>query len=418
MEDISSQGLDQEIEDFVKWISPTEEERKMRLDVLERIQTVVQLVWPQARVEIIGSIKTELCLPTSDIDLVILGASREAFDVVPLFQLSLLLEEHGLSWPNGVNVITTAKVPIIKFQDRKSHCFIDIAFQVNTGIENTKIVQSFLAQYPLLRPLTLVIKYYLKQNNLNDTWSGGIGSYTLVIMITSYLQNLTKSGGLRDGESLANLLLGFFDVYGRRFNYTENGISVKDQGYYNKKSRMWFNERFPNALSVEDPHNPEIDVGSASFEINKAKTAFENAYYRLSEHLKYPCISYLAQSDIIRAQFISQFRNHIIEIYSPSHLLTLKKITRPPSKQLPVKDKFKHPRKFSKVSWQNQGQYRPVISDKFTIFPPLLDKNKTPKTTVVHYPVRKSGSPNRCLNKLDQQNSKTHSLSGLSVIHN
>jgi len=418
MEDISFQGLDQEIEDFVRWVSPTEEERKMRLDVLQRIQTIVQLVWPQARVEIIGSIKTELCLPMSDIDLVVLGASRESFDVVPLFQLSLLLEEHGLSCPNGVKVITTAKVPIIKFQDIKSHCFIDIAFQVNTGIENTKIVQSFLAQYPLIRPLTLVIKYYLKQNNLNDTWSGGIGSYTLVIMITSYLQNRIKSGAVSDGENLANLLLGFFDFYGRRFNYTENGISVKDQCYYNKKSRMWFNERFPNALSVEDPHNPEIDVGSASFEITKAVIAFENAYYRLSENLKYPCISYLAQSDITRAQFVSQFRNHIKQLYSPDHpLLTLKKTPRPPSSQLPAKDKFKHPRKYSKVSWENQGQYRPVVSD-YTTFPHLLDKNKTPQTTVVHYQVRKSGSPNRCLNKLDLQNRKTHSLSGLSVIHN
>lgn len=270
-----------------------------------------------------------------------MGASRKASDVVPLYQLSVLFEKYGLASPNGIKVITTAKVPIIKFQEVKSHCFIDIAFQVNTGIENTKIVQSFLAQYPLLRPLTLVIKYYLKQNNLNETWLGGIGSYTLVIMIISYLQNFSESRGLSDGENLADLLIGFFDFYGRRFNYTENVISVKDQCFYHKKSKMWLNERFPDSLSVEDPHNPEIDVGSASFEIIKAKICFENAYYRLSENAKFPCLSYLVQSDIIRAPLIAQFREFIKKNYSPDNLLTdHNNIKNPTSTRLSSKDKY------------------------------------------------------------------------------
>jgi len=257
-----------------------------------------------------------------------------------------------------------------------------------------------------------VIKYYLKQNNLNDTWSGGIGSYTLVLLIISYLQNFSSSHGLSDGENLADLLIGFFDFYGRRFNYTDNGISVKDMCYYDKKSKMWFNEQFPNSLSVEDPHNPEIDVGSASFEILKAKIAFETAYYRLSECLKFPCLSYLAQSDIIRAQYIAPFRNYIKQIYSPDNLKTNKKNTRLSPKQF---SKDKYPRKNSKVSWENQGYYRETNNTPG--LPPLLDKNK-PHTTVIRYPVRKSGSPNRCLKKLDLQKRKNHSLSGFSVIHN
>jgi non-canonical poly(A) RNA polymerase PAPD5/7 len=415
MEDISQgiPALHQEIEDFVEWVSPTEEEKRMRQDVLHSIQSVVQILWPQARVEIIGSYKTELCLPTSDIDLVVFAPFRESVnDTLPLFQLSLLLEEHRLSSPNGVKVITTAKVPIIKFQELKSRCYIDIAFEVNTGIENTKIVQSFLAQYPLLRPLTLVIKYYLKQNNLNDTWSGGIGSYTLVLLIISYLQNFSSSHGLSDGENLADLLIGFFDFYGRRFNYTDNGISVKDKCYYDKKSKMWFNEQFPNSLSVEDPHNPEIDVGSASFEILKAKIAFETAYYRLSECLKFPCLSYLVQSDIIRAQYIAPFRYYIKQIYTFDNLKTNKKNTLLSPKQF---SKDKYSRKNSKVSWENQGYYRETNNTPG--LPPLLDKNKS-HTTVIRYPVPKSRSPNRCLKKLNLQKRKNHSLSGLSVIHN
>jgi len=85
------------------------------------------------------------------------------------------------------------------------------------------------------------------------------------------------------------------------------------------------------------------------------------------------------------------------------------------SPRLSSKDKY--PKK--KGSWENQGLYRPVIPvDNTPAIPPLLDKNKTLPASVVHYPVRKSGNPNRCLNKLDLPNRKTHSLAGLSVIHN
>jgi len=230
-------------------------------------------------------------------------------------------------------------------------------------------------------------------------------------LIICYLQNFSKSRGLSDGENLGDLLIGFFDFYGRRFNYTDNVISVKDQCFYQKKSKMWFNERFPDSLSVEDPHNPEIDVGSASYEIIKAKLCFENAYYRLSENMKFPCLSYLVQSDIIRPPLISPFREYIKQIYSSDdNFLPINNNKKNPPTRSTSKEKY--PRK--KGSWENQVHYRPVIPDN----PPLLDKNKTLPSSVVHYPVRKSGSPNRCLNKLDLPNRKTHSLAGLSVIHN
>jgi len=421
--------LHEEIEDFVRWVSPTDEEKKMRQDILNRINAVVHQLWPQARVEIIGSYKTELCLPTSDVDLVVFGASKDPSDVVPLFQLSLLLEEKRLTWTNGARVITTAKVPIIKFQDIKSRCFVDIAFEVNTGFENTKIVQSFLAQYPLLRPLSLVIKYYLKQNFLNDTWSGGIGSYTLVILILSYLQNHTKSRGLgtTDGENLADLLIGFFDFYGRKFDYTEQVISVKDKCYYNKKTRRWFNEDFPHSLSVEDPHNPEIDVGSASFQIIKAKAAFEEAYLRLTDAMKHRCMSYLAQTDIVNAQFVSRFREHIKEVYAGEDENLNKKRYIYYHPKPGMKGRYKYPRKTYKNShdhhytWENQLTYRPkkVTTDDFPTLPPLLDKNTTTTSQhhYTHHPRKSHMSPNnRCWNKLDLQNRKT--LTGVSAVHN
>ncbi|KAK4321103.1 hypothetical protein Pmani_008048 [Petrolisthes manimaculis] len=71
-------GLNQEIIDLYKWLSPTPRERKARREVTEKIREVVKCLWPQARVEMVGSSGTGLYLPSSDLDITILGDLGDA----------------------------------------------------------------------------------------------------------------------------------------------------------------------------------------------------------------------------------------------------------------------------------------------------------------------------------------------------
>ncbi|KAK9890976.1 hypothetical protein WA026_013313 [Henosepilachna vigintioctopunctata] len=66
-------GLHQEIEHFYAYMSPSELEHKIRGDVVQRIKRIIVSKWPEAQVEIFGSYRTGLYLPTSDIDLVVIG---------------------------------------------------------------------------------------------------------------------------------------------------------------------------------------------------------------------------------------------------------------------------------------------------------------------------------------------------------
>lgn len=66
-------GLHEEIEHFYQYVMPTACEHAIRNEVVKRIEAVVHSIWPQAVVEIFGSFRTGLFLPTSDIDLVVLG---------------------------------------------------------------------------------------------------------------------------------------------------------------------------------------------------------------------------------------------------------------------------------------------------------------------------------------------------------
>lgn len=45
----------------------------MRADVVHRIEKIILSKWPEAQVEVFGSYRTNLYLPTSDIDLVVIG---------------------------------------------------------------------------------------------------------------------------------------------------------------------------------------------------------------------------------------------------------------------------------------------------------------------------------------------------------
>jgi DNA polymerase sigma len=59
--------LNQEIEQFYAHMIPTGIEHTARLEVVSRIESTVLKLWPNARVEVFGSFRTGLYLPTSDI---------------------------------------------------------------------------------------------------------------------------------------------------------------------------------------------------------------------------------------------------------------------------------------------------------------------------------------------------------------
>jgi non-canonical poly(A) RNA polymerase PAPD5/7 len=53
-------------------------------------------------------------------------------------------------------------------------------------IEN--IILFLFQKYPVLPYLVLVLKQFLLQRDLNEVFTGGIGSYSLFLMAVSFLQ--------------------------------------------------------------------------------------------------------------------------------------------------------------------------------------------------------------------------------------
>ncbi|XP_015282573.1 PREDICTED: non-canonical poly(A) RNA polymerase PAPD7 isoform X1 [Gekko japonicus] len=267
--------------DFYDFMSPRPEEEIMRREVVKRIETVIKDLWPTADVQIFGSFSTGLYLPTSDIDLVVFGK----WESPPLQLLEQALRKHNVAEPYSIKVLDKATVPIIKLTDQETEVKVDISFNVETGVKAARLIKDYMKKYSLLPYLILVLKQFLLQRDLNEVFTGGISSYSLILMAISFLQLHPRIDARRSDENLGMLLIEFFELYGRNFNYLKTGIRIKNGGAYIAKEEilkaMTYGYR-PSMLCIEDPLLPGNDVGRSSYGAMQVKQVFDYAYIVLS----------------------------------------------------------------------------------------------------------------------------------------
>lgn len=321
-------SLHHQIVQVSRMMGPNSQDSQARRQVLQRVSQVIFDEWESVEVHVIGSCATDLFLPDSDIDLVVRNPqSQPSLTLSDLHTLGRSLQNISAS----LQIISTASVPLIKLIDRETGFTVDITLNVDTGLYSTSLVLKYLDSYPVLRPLTIVLKQFLKARGLNDLYTGGLPSYTLILMIVSFLQfhhrqcadndreenvseqeirealknnmtealdfvsNTSVSSVLQRGNparhashashypDLGHYLLAFLDLYGNSFPYNHVGISLKsDGGYFPKRGRQWLHAHNPQLLCLENPLDPAIDLGFKVFRIQEIKASFVQAFALLS----------------------------------------------------------------------------------------------------------------------------------------
>ncbi|TSK28254.1 Non-canonical poly(A) RNA polymerase PAPD7 [Bagarius yarrelli] len=274
-------GLHEEIIDFYNFMSPRPEEATMRQEVVDRIESVIKELWPSADVQIFGSFSTGLYLPTSDIDLVVFGK----WDRPPLQQLEQAFRKNDVAEPFSIKVLDKATVPIIKLTDQETEVKVDISFNVETGVKAARFIKDYVKKYTVLPYLIFVLKQFLLQRDLNEVFTGGISSYSLILMVISFLQLHPRIDARTPNANLGVLLIEFFELYGRHFNYLKTGIRIKNGGSYMAKEdimKVMSNGYRPSMLCIEDPLLPGNDVGRSSYGAMQVKHVFDYAYIVLS----------------------------------------------------------------------------------------------------------------------------------------
>ena len=298
-------GLHNEILRFCDLVSPTEFEKSQRDKALGDVKKVLFECFPGCKVHVFGSELTGLCLPSSDLDIACLGIAagghgRGRGQSSPLHVFADALRRSGLV--SQLEVVESAKVPIVKLVHAATQVAGDVSFDVPDGLQTGWFMRDALDAHPPLRPLLILLKYFLLQRGLNETYpTGGVGSFLLQLMALSYCQHrkLAASSaaaalGAADsypGESnLGLLLVGFLEFYGRKLNLEAVGISVRGTGSYFRRStdrRNWVGgpPRNPGLLCMENPFLPDVDVGKNAFNFPNVRRAMCHGHMVLVEAL-------------------------------------------------------------------------------------------------------------------------------------
>ncbi|OMJ08302.1 Poly(A) RNA polymerase cid14 [Smittium culicis] len=300
------QILNKEVQDFIDYISPTAEEHAIRGWVLDKLRLALKNLFKptdnkNAEVICFGSYLTALYLPSSDLDVAVLITHKDTGKICEeyedrLTKTKLLHKIANTIKKNGFcdfcEIISGARVPLVKTTEKHSKISIDISINATSGIKTAAIMDNFLKKdFPVtLRGLVLIVKQYLMQRHMNEVFTGGLGSYATVLLVVSFLQHHPKvsSHSCSVQENIGILLIEFFELYGKRFNYEHTGIVVANGGKYVKKELPYHGarnefEKRSQLLYLEDPGDAHNDVAKSTFGMMRIKKSFSYAYSMLSD---------------------------------------------------------------------------------------------------------------------------------------
>ncbi|KXN71158.1 hypothetical protein CONCODRAFT_70057 [Conidiobolus coronatus NRRL 28638] len=158
----SKSYFEEELSQLIEFLKPTERELIARAWVIEQVSMILEKMYDNSKCLPFGSFTTQLLLPGSDVDLVLLADSLKDKKALKsaLYKMKDVIKRNGLLKP-----LTRVKV--------------DICLNTITGLDSSKFTLQYSEEYPQLKWLTIIIKLLLDRLNLNDPAIGGMGGFEL-----------------------------------------------------------------------------------------------------------------------------------------------------------------------------------------------------------------------------------------------
>jgi len=268
-----------ELMDFYNFVKQTKEEEVVRERVLDKVTRLCKSIDSDCKIQLFGSYPAGLMLPGSDLDLHVISRSKSQKTFLEKLNRELRKSNDFVE----VNFIRNANVPIVKFKEATSLQEVDVSCNNNDTDASVEFIKRSSERYPAFKYLCYFLKYFLKQRNLNMVLTGGLSSYGLSLMIISHLQMHSSNSNIdeRDVTSLGTLLLDFFALYGRYFNYYFTAISPQGEGKYSSyvmKIRQGHSAALKFTPNIIDPTNPSNNVSKGSSCLLSIRNSFSNAF--------------------------------------------------------------------------------------------------------------------------------------------
>ncbi|KAL1843112.1 hypothetical protein VTJ49DRAFT_3059 [Mycothermus thermophilus] len=285
--------LHKEVVDFYEYIRPRDFEERLRQEVVDNLKSFCRKVYSDAEMYPFGSFPSGLYLPTADMDMVFMsdsffrGGLAKYHTKSFMFRFRSNLISHRIAWNDEIELITRAKVPLVKFIENKTGLKVDVSFENSTGVTAINTFKAWRDQYPGMPALVTLIKHFLMMRGLNEPVNGGIGGFSVICLVVSMLQMMpeVQSGNLDTRHHLGQLLLRFFDLYGNKFNYKRVAISLDPPRWIAKNQVTAIAYKNFDRLSIIDPNNPANDIAGGSSNTPTIMSLFAGAHKALTERM-------------------------------------------------------------------------------------------------------------------------------------
>ncbi|EKX55402.1 hypothetical protein GUITHDRAFT_83772 [Guillardia theta CCMP2712] len=300
--------LHSEIVELLNQVYPTNSTRTRRQRIVDLVDEAVKSCWEGAHVEVYGSFSTDLYLPHSDVDVLVIGAKEWSIESKMKHLASRL---KSMPWCRYMRSIENTSVPVIKLSADVSK------ISLNEGRAGD-FVRKELARYEIIKPLGFIFKYFLYKLGLNDAYTGGLSSHSAILLLIFYfnLEEVSKAyteskipGSSQEIPAdckYGEWLLRFFQ-WVAEFPYKHVGISfgIGDHGvtpYFISVSNFGqgliklrqYDPSLPedpddskgtfDRLFIGDPTDVSINVANSSFQWFLVQLSIQGAFKVLSDH--------------------------------------------------------------------------------------------------------------------------------------
>ncbi len=305
--DTSQYCLRHEIENLIQDILPTQQEKYHNRSFIKMIEKACRQAFTNLnhKVSPYGSSANGFSMRGSDIDLAL--NFDESVQIDDVSTVLTKLKKQLLS--DGIHSarIIGHRLPILKVHYFNVEC--DICVNNYFAVVNTLYLLTFSKLDKMLQEVVHMIKYWAKNVGINESAQGTLSSYSYVLMIIFYFQNIGRLPSLhkllhhpsvnkadianpnpvlgmdcryvsnvatvkrimnrnmiRDRVTGAELVIGFFMFYAQ-FDFSKYSVCVKSGAPIEKKT--WSKDYH---ISIVDPFEHQRDLGSVIASKRKAET--------------------------------------------------------------------------------------------------------------------------------------------------
>ncbi|XP_019598413.2 terminal uridylyltransferase 4 isoform X7 [Rhinolophus sinicus] len=280
-------------------LSPPFSEQHNREQILISLEKFIQKEYDEkARLCLFGSSKNGFGFRDSDLDICMTLEGHENAEKLNckeiIENLAKILKRHpGL---RNILPITTAKVPIVKFEHRRSGLEGDISLYNTLAQHNTRMLATYAAIDPRVQYLGYTMKVFAKRCDIGDASRGSLSSYAYILMVLYFLQQrkppvipvlqeifdgkqipqrmvdgwnaffFDKTEELKkrlpslgkNTETLGELWLGLLRFYTEEFDFKEYVISIRQKKLLTTFEKQWTSK----CIAIEDPFDLNHNLGA------------------------------------------------------------------------------------------------------------------------------------------------------------